>query len=240
MAQETTEITLIYCPGRPFLAPYMGAEFGDGRTVVFDRLPSELPAGVTRAAMISTTKVYHNPSGRHIDEDFPVDRSCKAWNQEQEYTQFCEDKGLPVTILRACNVVCTGMTDTPMRIAEGVNSGLIMHIAGNEARISLIHGIDVAHAANVLAGKDLIVNITDGEETRIDEFIDALAYRMGNKRVFKIKSWMAKILYGKKLLSLLTETATFDNARAISATEGMELHPVTQYLTTHVYDHESL
>lgn len=211
-------IIYLFAPERKFLAPYFEREFADYRVV------TEAPnTKIDGAVMVSTA----NPTS--------------AWlSREQAFATMCYQKQVEPCILRVPDVVATGMTGLPMRMARGIARGTLMHIKGNEAVISLIHGVDVAQYAKALMGKKVCVDITDGTETTVNQLIDALAYRLKDKMIFSLAPRWARLLYGKEFYTQMTTSNIIDDSEARTLAPNVVLHPVTHYLTTHVYDDESL
>lgn len=238
--EEKITRTLVFCPDRQFLAPYMGRAFGHETVFVCAQLPAELPVDVSRAVMISSTDIYAVTRGRNLDESTPL-LGSSPWNGlEQDFTRFCASNNLRPLLLRCANIVGTGMNGLPMRLARGIDNGTLFHIKGNEAEISVVHAVDVAAVACRLAGTEGIYNVTDGCHTRIDALIDALAFRMNDKTVFSLSARPARLLYGKTYYGILTDTLLFDDGALVQATGAMPMHPVCEYLRTHVYDESSL
>ncbi len=238
-------VALVYCPDRAFLAPYMEAAFGSGtRVIVAEKLPQAIPEDVESAIMISSTEIYTCREGRNIDETHPVDESSPWFARESDFGTLCRDAGVPCAILRCAHVVGTGMTGFPMWLAVGIDAGWLVHVRGNDAAISVVHAIDTAAIAAIVSSKLLAgqifepMNIIDGTTTRVDDLIDALAFRINDKRVWTLGGFLARVatrFYDKSRLSEMTTTLTFDDARQIAATDLYPLHPVTEYLRTHDY-----
>lgn len=236
---------LVYCPDRAFLAPYMRRAFGGEKHVtVVDRLPELMPEGTKTAVMISSTEIYAAREGRNIDERSPLDEASAWYGREERFGAFCRKVDVSFAILRCAHVVGTGMTGFPMWLAAGINAGWMVHVKGNEAAVSVVHAIDVAAIAALVAsglaeGKTFEpMNVTDGTATAVDDLVDALAFRINDKRVWTAGGFMARaatFFYDKKRYAEMTATRTFDDARQIAATEGLKLHVVTEYLRTHDY-----
>lgn len=228
-----TPTLFINAPVHHFLLPYFEREFAD-HTVV-----DEAPATkIDVAIMISSTDIYK--LNECIDEATEINLESVWVRREEAFRTLCAQKGVNPCILRVPHIVATGMSGLPMRLARGIARGTLMHIKGNEAIISLIHGIDVAQYARALMGKDVTVNITDGTNTSVDLLIDALARRINDKKVFTLSPRWARLLYGKDFYEQLTTSLRVNDAKARKLAPEVNLHPVTDYLTTHIYDDESL
>ena len=253
-AQPTTA-TVVFAPGCPFLKPYFEREFAndlliyvDDNSISADKVRDAIAASgfdisSTRAIMVSSTDIYNVSGGTAHDESTPLLPGSEWAAREEEFTHMAEAGKYASTILRAAHIVGTGMNGLPMRLARGIARGMLMHIRGNEAMLSVVHASDVARLAVILPAGLPPLNITDGTETRVDDLIDALAYRMKNKRVYTIKSQrIARLLYGGEYFGELTNTLTFSNAALLAALPAGTPPPeeVTNYLRTHVYDESSL
>ena len=94
--------------------------------------------------------------------------------------------------------------------------------------------------------------MTDGENPTVHDLAEALAYRMGDKRIYTMPMWQAKTLakIGDVLcpskcpittakLAQLTNTLTF-SGDAITQVIDWVPNKVTHYLRTHNYDENSL
>lgn len=157
---------------------------------------------------------------------------------DPEFDAYCADRGLPVSTLRCPSVVCTGMRGLPRRLAEGVSRGTLTQIRGNEARLSVAHGVDVAAAAALCAGHTGEYVLTDGCDPTAAELCEALACRMGDKRLFTLPRRVAKIWLGS-LYDRLTTCAPAESTFAQTFPE-FRPHSVCEYLRTYVYDENSL
>lgn len=143
------------------------------------------------------------------------------------------------TVLVCPNVVGTGMNGLPMQLAEAVANGRFFHIIGNEARLSTIHASDVAKAVRASLGDGGRYFVSDGTDPAFDDFADALASRLNDKRILTLKPWQARWLMSKRLRTLTTTDATIDCSIFPSKFDFTPT-PVTDYLRTHVYDENSL
>lgn len=233
-------VAFIYAPGQAFLAPYFERELAKYDVIFCPEALPEVPTAAEAAVMISSTGIYDVKQGENFDESTEVDPNSEWVAHEAAFRVFCTNNSLTCTILRASNIVGTGMNGFAMRIARGIARGTLMHIIGNQARISLVHAVDIPAVARRVWQSGLIVNVTDGCATPLDELVSALAYRINDKKVFDIKPRWARLLYGRQFYSELTTTLTFSNVRCERLTDGMPMHPVCEYLKTHVYDDESL
>lgn len=160
-------------------------------------------------------------------------------NPDPQLDSVCADGALPLLTLYCPCIVGTGMQGLPRRIAAGIYRGSYFNIKDNVTHVSLIHATDLAAAVALAAGTDGTFTVTDGSDTTIDDLAEALAYRLGDKRIYTIKPWMAKLWYGR---SYFTELITDHVASDSFGLDFPDFRPtpVTQYLRTHVYDEKSL
>lgn len=211
--------------------------------------------------VVSSTAVYGLSSGENIDETAPVRPADNASRHlasiEERVKERCKATGAMCTILRPADVVGTGMEGFTGRLARDVNNGSYMHVKGNEAQRSIVHAIDVAKAVRAVAEKagddciEGVYNLTDRSGATIEQLADAIAYRLGNKRIFATGLKAAKALallgditlgalpWSRKKLKARTTTLTF-NSFAISKHTTWEPMSVTEYLKTHKYSEDDI
>lgn len=142
-------------------------------------------------------------------------------------------------VLRCPYIVGTGMTGMPMEFARRIARGTFCHIKGNEARISLIHAVDVAVAVRLALGQSGDYVITDGVSHTIRDFAEALAWRIDQKRIFTLKPRWARWLIGRQMLQFITSDHLADGS-AFAERFNFQPNNVCEYLRTHVYNDESL
>lgn len=166
-------------------------------------------------------------------------RSDAGADASDEFDAVSRRLALPQLSIYCPVIVGTGMIGLPRRMAASIYRGSYFNIKGNESRISVIHASDLARAVALAAGTDGAFTITDGAETAIDDFASALSYRLGDKRLFTLNPWMARIWYGKEYYGVLTSDHLASDSFGLSFPS---FHPVTvtEYLRTHVYDEKSL
>lgn len=211
--------------------------------------------------VVSSTAVYGLSSGENIDETAPVRPADNASRHlasiEDSVKERCKATGAMCTILRPADVVGTGMEGFTGRLARDVNNGSYMHVKGNEAQRSIVHAIDVAKAVRAVAEKagddciEGVYNLTDRSGATIEQLAEAIAYRLGNKRIFATGLKAAKALallgditlgalpWSRKKLKARTTTLTF-NSFAISKHTTWEPMSVTEYLKTHKYSEDDI
>ncbi len=142
-------------------------------------------------------------------------------------------------VLACANIVGTGMTGFPMEVARRIAAGSYYHIAGNEARLSTLHAVDLARAVALVIGKPGVYFVNDGCNPTYAEFAEALAWRIKQKRILTLKPSWARWLMNGRLRRAITDDTTFDGS-AFASDFNFKPNSVTEYLRTHVYDDESL
>ena len=247
---DIKEVLLVQTNGKDFLLPYFEREWGKRGFVITDSqaIPTD-NAKLTAAVCISSTDVYDIDEGFGIDEQAPVISSSPWLEREREFTELCKGLGVNGAIIRCAEIVGTGMNGFAMRLAKGIARGTLMHIAGNDGQLSVVHAVDVSRFGIDLADKATEsgstigpLNLTDGNDTKIDDLINALAFRIKDKDVFTIKNAkLARLIYGGEFYGQMTRRLTFSNAAAMKILPGVDKPvTVTEYLRTHNYDSNSL
>ncbi len=214
---QIDDILIDLC-GNDFVEPYLQRAFGHGGD---DDEAHQKPIALTEPKMAVSIR----SDAPHADQ--------------RDFCAVCCDYNLPVLSLYCPIIIGTGMVGLPRRMAAGIYRGAYFSIAGNESRLSAIHASDLAAAVVLAAGTDATFTITDGVDHKIDDLADALSYRLGDKRIYTIKPWMARLWYGREYFTELTSDHLADDSFAM-AYPSFNPTPVTQYLRTHVYDEKSL
>ncbi len=204
---------------------------------------------------VSSVQVYGKEVGEGYDESTILSPKTEYGKSKYEAEEFlkewCKKHFVKLTILRPPMIVGTRMKGLLRTMVNGINRGYYFHIKGNDARRSVIHATDVSLVVKKIAPIGGVFNITDGVGPLVYDLAEALAYRIGNKRIYTIPmslvAFVAKIgdLLGESSplttlkLKHLTETLTF-NSDAISKAIDWTPNSVTEYLRTHNYDENSL
>lgn len=225
--------------GKDFLRPYFMRQF-PGRDAVAD----DITPGRT-AFFISDTEIYDCSPDEWADEDAPVRTDSPLAEAEKAFMAKAHGAGCRAFILRCAPTVCTGMQGRARRLLNDIYRGVFFHLPGNEARLSVVHGSDVAAAAAFLTASDAeggIFNLTDADHPTIDDLAEALAYRLDNKRISTVSTkpqqWFARLVYGGRRLDAYTVSALVSSAKIESM--GFMPQAVCRYLRNHVYDDASL
>lgn len=204
---------------------------------------------------ISSVQVYGKDSGENYDESTPVNPKTEygksKYNAEQFLKKWCESHSVTLTILRPPLIVGSRMKGLLRSMVNGIYRGYYFHIKDNESHRSMIHATDVSIVVRKISSFGGIYNITDGINPSVCDLAEALAYRMGNKRIYTIPMPLVKfaVRIGDKIgysapittqkMLHLTQTLTF-NSDAISRVIDWTPNSVVEYLRTHNYDENSL
>lgn len=146
-------------------------------------------------------------------------------------------QGVPVLI--CAEIIGTGMTGFPRRLAEAVLRGSFMHVPGRKEPVSIVHAVDVGRAAALVYDRPGVYRLADTAEHDVDELADALAVRMSNKRIFTLRTRFLQWLFRPSFERLTRGLQPVDGSEFASAF-GFTPVNVTNYLRTHVYDESSL
>lgn len=227
----------VHAPNAAFVMPYIERELPDVEFV-------DGAAAADLAVMLSHVDVYGVTEGDGTDESAPLQNAALR-SDEEDFRRRAGEKGV---IVRTADVIGTGMNGFPMALAREIASGRFFHFPGNEARRSVVHASDVARFIALLVSRNGSTahreyNLTDMSDPTVHDIAEALAFRMNNKRISTLSTrpqqWLGRVWYGRTLYALYTTTVTY-SAERVKEEFGFQPVPVTTYVHTHVYDHNSL
>lgn len=238
----------ISCPDREFVLPYLERELPKVPLVIAgnEMKSDEQPAA---AVMISGTELYIPSEGENLEENTAADGRLPLAAAEVEFTRLASDMGLTPVILRCANIIGTGMTGFPHRLAASILQGTFFHFPGNEARLSVVHASEIARLTALIysrrpqGGNAVVYNVCDSINPTLHDLAEALAFRMDNRRISNLSTrfqrMLGRLFYGRTLYRRYTSTLTFSNARLRNELD-FEPCDTLNYMRTHVYDHSSL
>lgn len=204
---------------------------------------------------ISSVAVYGVNVGENLPESTPLNPATSFGRAKLEveryFGEWCRANGVVLTVLRVAPVVGTGMGGSLRETVNRIYRATYRHIAADEARVSVVHAVDVAAAAMLISGHAGVFNVTDGIDPTRHDLAEALSARLDHKRVYTFPLRKLKILarvgdflpvtgYNTPRLREQMSTLTFDSTQLRTAIPAFVPHSVTRYLTTHVYDSSSL
>lgn len=201
---------------------------------------------------LSSVEVYGRTDGENwseadiLDPSTPVGYAKQA--AEEIVIKWCADNGVACTILRLPPVVGTGMKGPLGDMVKRIYRGSYHHIAGNDARTSVVHAVDVARACLDLAGKDGVYNLTDGVNPTVHDLAEAFSRRLKDKKIMtlsqrraarwaRINDFIPGAWMTRAELRRMTTSLTFSSDKAIAAL-GYRPNSVTDYLVNHDYDND--
>lgn len=208
-----------------------------------DRLPREF-------VYISSLSVYGISTGENINESTdlnPTGNYGQSKRKAEQYlTEWCKSRSVKLSILRPALIVGTGMKGTLGSMVRGINAGYYFHIKGNKARRSVVHAYDVARAVRLIAPIGGTYNLTDGVHPTVYDLAEAIAHRIGDKRISTLSPRLVKIAarlgdhvgivpFSSARMAQLTQTLTFDST-AIGQAIDWRPRDVVDFLRTHEYD----
>ena len=199
---------------------------------------------------ISSLQVYGCSCGENLDENTvtaPTTQYGKSKLQAEEYLkQWCHAHNVTLSILRPAMIMGTGMKGSLRSMVNGINSGYYFHIKDNNARRSIVHALDVAKAAQLIAPIGGTYNLTDNIHPTVHQLAEAVAQRIGGKRIYTLPRRCVNILakigdlmgnhapISTKRLEQLTQTLTFNSDAIAKAIDWSPLN-VAEYISTHQY-----
>lgn len=225
-----TDNIIFITPHNDFLRPYIERETGKNAPLF--------------SVMVSSTDIYIPDEEAIINEDGEIDENSEWYEFEKDFLNS-HPEGI---ILRAAPITGTGMTGKIRQLTEEIYRARFFHFPGNEARKSIVHATDVAQAVAYFAmhgapdGGRRIFNICDGTDPTLHDIAEALAFRLGNKRISNLSTrpqqLIGRFLYGKRY-AYYSRSERY-NGGALRAATGLEPVDVCNYLRTHVYDENSI
>lgn len=208
----------VFAPERDFLYKYFDREFDRRPVQAFEPSASDMPAFLIQGV-----------DGRETPE-------------AAAFRKMCAENNLKLFTLRCPDIIGTGMEGLMMRMARGVARGTLMRIKDNKAVRSVIHATDVAKAARAIAAKmpDADSFTVAAEPVAVNDLVDALSFRIKNKRPGNISQKWARLLYGSQYFATLTSDSIVDVSSFTDVFPDFRFANPAEYLKTHTYDDESL
>lgn len=222
----------LYTPGKDFVRPYF-------ERYMTDYTVSDNPDGADCAVMISSTDVYDVEGGMSFNELTQLREDSAEVADEKRFCEVCDSKGLKPVILRCSDIIGTGMTGFPRELANRIYRGTYVNIADNTAVRSFVHASSIPDAARIALTHPGIYNVTDRTDTALNDFADALAWRIAQKRVFSLGPKWFKFIFGKRNFDRQIRSLTFSCEKLSSAGDFKPVR-VVEYLKNHIYDESSL
>ena len=181
-----------------------------------------------RVVYISTSGVYGDCGGDHVEESRPVnaqtDRAGRRVDAETVLSRWCGDRGIALVILRVPGIYAADR----LPLAQ-LGRGTPVLAAEDDVYTNHIHADDLA--AVLTAGLSLgegVYNASDDGEMKMGEYFDLVADRMGLPRPPRVRRSEAGGRISPVLLSYMSESRRLVNRR-MKVELGIRLRYPTVY-----------
>ena len=180
-----------------------------------------------RLIYISTSDVYGDCNGAHIDETRKLDprtaRATRRVDAERQLRRFGAGHGVCVSILRAPGIYATDRLPT-----ERLQKGVYALCAEDDVYTNHIHADDLAMltcAALRYGRANRCYNATDDAEMKMGEYFDLVAERFALPRAPKVRRREAETQLSPLQLSFMSESRRIDNTRIKKEFRARLLYP---------------
>lgn len=203
---------------------------------------------------LSTTEVYGRTSGENWSEaDIPDPKSplgTAKLSCERLLQEYCTENNVTLTVLRLPMTIGTWMNGRSRKLVNRIHRGTYHHIAGNDARTSVVHVRDVVNAAIKLASTGGTFNITDAVDPTYHDLTEALAHRLNDKKIMTLRPKRAKrwallgdfipgMSFTSEELRKTTTTLTYSSEKIWQVLDFKPID-VTDFLLHHNYDSDEI
>ena len=162
--------------------------------------------------LISTTGVYGDCRGAWIDESTAVnpqtDRAKRRMDAERRCTDWCERRGVSLTILRVAAIYGPGRVPVE-RIKQRI-SVPTDELCGYTNRIHVDDLVAVCVAASSLSARE-IYNVSDGHPMRMTEYFRLVAELWGLASLEIVEGPVSQLGHGSTMQQYLTESRKINN-----------------------------
>ncbi|MGA1288414.1 MAG: NAD-dependent epimerase/dehydratase family protein [Rubrivivax sp.] len=171
-----------------------------------------------RLVYASTTGVYGDCAGAHMDETRPVspqtDRAWRRVDAEARLRHFGRASGCAVTVLRVPGIYALDRAGGDPR--DRVRRGTPVLRPQDDVHTNHIHADDLARACirALHAGRpQRVVNVCDGTELAMGDYFDLVADLWGLPRPPRLSRAEASMQMSPVVMSFLSESRRLDNDR---------------------------
>jgi nucleoside-diphosphate-sugar epimerase len=171
-----------------------------------------------RLVYASTTGVYGDCAGAHVDETWPVspqtDRAWRRVDAEARLRHFGRASGCAVTVLRVPGIYALDRAGGDPR--DRVRRGTPVLRPQDDVHTNHIHADDLARACirALHAGRpQRVVNVCDGTELAMGDYFDLVADLWGLPRPPRLSRAEASMQMSPVVMSFLSESRRLDNDR---------------------------
>lgn len=173
-----------------------------------------------RLVYASTTGVYGDCAGAHVDETRPVspqtDRAWRRVDAEARLRHFGRASGCTVTVLRVPGIYALDRPGGDPR--DRVRRGTPVLSPQDDVHTNHIHADDLARACirALHAGRpQRVVNVCDGTELAMGDYFDLVADLWGLPRPPRLSRAEASMQLSPVVMSFLSESRRLDNDRLL-------------------------
>jgi len=189
-----------------------------------------------RFVYISTTGVYGDCAGAHVDETrvrrAQTPRARRRVAAEDRLRAWAAEHGVAATILRAPGIYAS--TRLPI---DRIRQGTPVLAAEDDVYTNHIHADDLARAAVVAlfrGGSNRAYNVTDDAELKMGDWFDAVADAYKLARPPRVSWDEAEARIAPMMLSFMSESRRLSNARMKRELRLRLRYPVPQVLLEEV------
>ncbi len=170
-----------------------------------------------KIVLISTSGVYGDCGGAWVDESTVVnpqnDRTWRRLDAEQQLTRWAEQQNIPIVILRVPGIYGPGRW--PLETIKRAQPVLQACEAPFSNRIHQDDLAQICVAAMLTPQAVGIINVSDGQESTMSEYFQAVAKAFSLPALKEINMEEAKQVLSAGMLSYLTESRRIDNSRML-------------------------
>ncbi len=176
--------------------------------------PTAAEHRLRRLVYVSTTGVYGDCAGAHVDETTPVapqsDRARRRVDAERRLLDWGEAQQVPVTILRAPGIYAADRLPI-----ERLRAGTPVLRTEDDVYTNHIHADDLARicAAALRGSASGVFNACDDSDIRMGDYFDRVADAFGLARPPRVARAQARASIPAPLLSFMGESRRIANDR---------------------------
>ncbi len=197
------------------LAPPQNSGNRDCRTRNLIRILAQGPNAVRRLIYISTTGVYGDHQGAKVSEVTPVnpqsERAKRRVDAECALRLWAPAHGVTLTILRVPGIYASDRL--PIERLQAKTPALVHQ---EDAYSNHIHSDDLARlvcAAVYFAKPQRVINVCDGNETKMGDYFDEVADAFGLERPARLPSSELQKVVSPMLWFFMRESRRVTNTR---------------------------
>ena len=216
------------------LAPPQNSGNRDCRTRNLIRILAQGSNAVRRLIYISTTGVYGDHRGAKVSEVTPVnpqsERAKRRVDAERALRLWAPAHGVTLTILRVPGIYASDRL--PIERLQAKTPALVHQ---EDAYSNHIHSDDLARlvcAAVYFAKPQRVINVCDGDETKMGDYFDEVADAFGLERPARLPSSELQKVVSPMLWSFMRESRRVTNTRIHELRMPLRYPSVGHFLKT--------